>query len=167
MKEKKKLYISGPITGTDGYMEKFEKAQAYLEGLGYSTINPAKVNGALPEDTTYQEYMNMSMTMLAMADGVYMLTGWQQSKGATQEHTWAVTMGLAIIQQESEELEQEKEKIIESLEAVKETLIHQKQITEDGGAAIVRALTYIVKNLPGIHKAHININLPNNKERRE
>lgn len=102
MKERKKLYISGPITDTDGYMEKFEKAQAYLEGLGYSVINPAKVNGMLPEDTTYQEYMNMSLAMMTMADGVYMLTGWQQFKGATLEHTWAVTMGLAIIQQESD-----------------------------------------------------------------
>lgn len=100
MKEKKKLYISGPITGVDGYMEKFEKAQVYLEGLGYSVINPAKVNGMLPEDTTYQEYMNMSLVMIAMADGVYMLAGWQQSKGATLEHNWAATLGLAILHQQ-------------------------------------------------------------------
>ena len=63
---KKKVYISGPITGTKDYMEKFAKAEEVLKSKGYSVINPAKVNAQLPEDTTYEQYMQMSITMMNM-----------------------------------------------------------------------------------------------------
>lgn len=42
--EMSKIYISGPITGTDNYMERFEKAENGLKALGVSVVNPAKVN---------------------------------------------------------------------------------------------------------------------------
>ena len=51
-----KIYISGAITGTDDYMERFAKAEKELTEQGYSVINPAKVNAQLPEDTSYEEY---------------------------------------------------------------------------------------------------------------
>lgn len=40
-----KLYISGPITGTDDYMERFAAAQKELEEEGWSVVNPALVKG--------------------------------------------------------------------------------------------------------------------------
>ena len=43
-----KIYISGAITGTDDYMERFEKAEKELTDKGYSVLNPAKVNAQLP-----------------------------------------------------------------------------------------------------------------------
>ena len=49
-----KIYISGAITGTDDYMERFEKAEKELAEKGYSVVNPAKVNAQLPEDTSYE-----------------------------------------------------------------------------------------------------------------
>ena len=49
-----KIYISGAITGTDDYMERFVKAEKELTENGYSAINPAKVNAQLPEDTSYE-----------------------------------------------------------------------------------------------------------------
>ena len=45
-----KIYISGAITGTDDYMERFSKAEKELAEQGYSVVNPAKVNAQLPED---------------------------------------------------------------------------------------------------------------------
>lgn len=81
----KKVYISGPITGTDDYIERFEKAENDLKSQGYSVINPAKVNSNLPEDTTWNEYMKMSLCMLSMCDGIYMLKGWKESRGANME----------------------------------------------------------------------------------
>ncbi|MBQ2395648.1 MAG: DUF4406 domain-containing protein [Bacteroidales bacterium] len=106
MKKKKKIYISGPITGTKDYMSRFSTAHLSLARQGYSVVNPAMVNAMLPEDTTYDEYMAMSFAMLDMCDSVYMLDGWQNSKGAKMEFERAVKNGLNIIYQTMPEWQQ-------------------------------------------------------------
>ena len=85
-----KIYISGPITGKTDYMERFEKAEKLLKSKGYSVVNPAKVNAQMPEDTTYEEYMKMSFTMLDMCQYIYMLNGWHKSIGANRELGYAL-----------------------------------------------------------------------------
>lgn len=92
-----KVYISGPITGTKDYMERFSKAQKYLESKGYSVINPALVNSNLPKDTTYGEYMTMSLTMLTMCDTIYLLKGYEDSEGALIELNSAKLFGCKIL----------------------------------------------------------------------
>lgn len=86
-----KIYISGRITGLpkDYYMEKFAIAETIFKDKGISVINPAKVNGNLPEDTTYQEYMDMSILMLSMCDTIYMLNNYKESNGANIELKYA------------------------------------------------------------------------------
>lgn len=81
----RKFYISGPITGTDDYMERFARAEEYLKSKGYEVINPAKVNSMMPESTTWEEYMEMSLCMLGLCDAVYFLKGWEKSRGAMVE----------------------------------------------------------------------------------
>ena len=66
-----RVYLSGAITGTDDYMERFAKAERELTEQGYSVVNPAKVNAQLPEDTTYEEYMKMSFCLLSLCDVAY------------------------------------------------------------------------------------------------
>lgn len=93
----KKVYISGQITGTDDYMERFAKAEKELTEKGYSAINPAKVNAQLPEDTTYEEYMKMCFCMLDMCDSIYMMQGWKKSYGANREYGYALAKGMIIM----------------------------------------------------------------------
>lgn len=92
-----KVYISGAITGTDDYMERFARAEAVLTGIGNSVINPAKVNAQLPKDTTYEEYMKMSLFMLDMCDTIYMLNGWEKSCGANREYGYAMAKDKIIV----------------------------------------------------------------------
>ena len=92
-----RIYISGAITGTDDYMERFLKAQKELEKIGYSVVNPALVNSNLPEDTTYEEYMKMSFCMLDMCQYIYMLTGWKKSCGANREYEYALAKDKTIM----------------------------------------------------------------------
>ena len=92
-----KVYISGAITGTDDYMERFAKAEKELTEQGYSVVNPAKVNAQLPEDTTYEQYMKMSFCMLDMCDSIYMLKGWKKSCGANREYGYALASDMIII----------------------------------------------------------------------
>lgn len=96
-KQKEKIYISGPISGTEDYKERFEKAEKELKALGYRVINPAKVNANLPEDTTWEEYMKISLCMLSMCDGIYMMEGWPLSRGARTEYHYALGAGKTLV----------------------------------------------------------------------
>lgn len=95
----KRIYISGAITGTTDYMERFAAAEQKLTAEGYSVVNPAKVNAMMPEDMTWDEYMKMSATMLQLCDSIYMLKGWQESRGAKLENLWAFVDDLEIIEE--------------------------------------------------------------------
>ena len=92
-----KIYISGAITGTDNYMERFAKAEKELTENGYSVINPAKVNAQLTEDTSYEEYMKMCFCMLDMCDSIYMLNNWDKSCGANRELGYAMAKDMIIM----------------------------------------------------------------------
>lgn len=92
-----KIYISGGITGVSNYQAHFDGAQAGLESKGYEVINPAAVNAQLPESTTYEEYMEMSHTMLDMADVIFMLIGWEESSGASWELQHAIAKKMIIV----------------------------------------------------------------------
>ena len=92
-----KVYISGAITGTDDYMERFAKAEKELTGQGYSVVNPAKVNAQLPEDTSYEEYMKMCFCMLDMCENICMLKGFEKSCGANRELGYALAKDMIIM----------------------------------------------------------------------
>lgn len=91
------IYISGKITGTTDYMQRFNEAELRLKDCGYDVVNPASVNSMLPEGTPYECYMDTSKAMLKYCDTIYMLKGWQYSKGACQEREWAQKWGHKII----------------------------------------------------------------------
>ena len=93
-----KLYLSGAITGTDNYMDRFSMAEKSLEAE-HTIINPAKVNAQLPSDTDYEDYMKMSFCMLDMCDGIYLLKGWEKSCGSNRELGYAMAKGKIILRQ--------------------------------------------------------------------
>ena len=39
----------------------------------------------LPEDATWEEYIKVSLTLLSICTGVYMMPGWRESRGAVLE----------------------------------------------------------------------------------
>lgn len=92
-----KIYISGAITGTNDYMERFAMAEKELTEQGWSVVNPAKVNAQLPEDTSYEEYMKMCFCMLDMCIAIYILDGFEKSCGANREYGYALAKDMIII----------------------------------------------------------------------
>ena len=94
-----KIYISGKISGLSiwEYHTKFGKAENDLMSRGYSVINPAMVQSVMPKDTTYEEYMQMSMLELSFCDTIYMLDNWKQSEGAKKELKYAIEHGCTLM----------------------------------------------------------------------
>lgn len=101
-----KVYISGAITGTDDFMERFKAVEDRLKAEGVSVINPAHANSYMPEDTAYEEFMQLSFCLLDMCGAIYMMDGWEKSCGANREYRYALAKGKHILfesgQQETE-----------------------------------------------------------------
>jgi len=92
-KEMKKVFISGAITGCDGYKEKFLQAEEYLKSFGYAVMNPS----VLDEGFEHGEYMKVTLAMLSVCDTIYILPCALASKGATEEILEAVKAGKNIM----------------------------------------------------------------------
>lgn len=85
-----RVYISGPITGTEDYIERFKEEEKLIREEGNIPYNPAAVNSMLPEETTYEEYMKVSLMLMDMCDAVQLLPGWKNSVGANREYGYAL-----------------------------------------------------------------------------
>lgn len=95
-----RIYISGAITGTDDYMDRFAKVEKRLTKAGYTVYNPANANSYMPERTTYEQYMKISFCLLEMAEAIYMLKGWENSKGANREYGYALGRKMKIFMED-------------------------------------------------------------------
>jgi hypothetical protein len=91
------IYISGKITGTSDYIERFAEAEKRLKKCGEEVINPAKTCATLPPSLSWQDYMAVAITLLERCDTIYMMAGWEDSKGAVLEHEKAEELGKLII----------------------------------------------------------------------
>lgn len=94
-----KVYISGRITGTCDYMQRFCQAEKLLRVKGYEVVNPAKENAKLPEGTSWSDYMRASIKMLCECDSLYLMKGWITSKGACLERYIAYRLGMDVIEE--------------------------------------------------------------------
>lgn len=88
------IFISGRMRGLpDNGKHSFDAAEAILRDRGYIVLNPSDLPAGMPED----RYMPICTAMLQAADAIYMLDGWQESKGANAEFRYAVCQGKQII----------------------------------------------------------------------
>lgn len=92
-----KTYLSGPITGTDDYIERFAEAENKLTAQGYRVINPAKMLASLPEGFAHEDYMTICMGLLTACNAICMLDGWETSPGANREYGYALARGMQTI----------------------------------------------------------------------
>ena len=93
-----KIYIAGPMSGIEIFNRPaFHFAARRLSAEGHTVLNPA----TLPDGLSEREYMDIGCAMLRCADGIFLLSGWQNSKGARAEHALAEKLELEIIHQEN------------------------------------------------------------------
>ncbi|MBK5072547.1 DUF4406 domain-containing protein [Budviciaceae bacterium CWB-B4] len=88
------IFISGPMTGKLNFnRQAFNAAAARLKDEGFIVLNPA----IQPDGLTHDQYMVMSLAMLEQSDAIYLLKGWENSKGAVMEYDRAKQRDLLFM----------------------------------------------------------------------
>lgn len=95
------VYVAGPMTGyTDHNFPAFNKAADKLRSQGYTVFNPA--DHGVVEGATWEDYLRFDITKLIQCDTIYLLEGWENSKGAQLELLIAQKLNMKITVQELE-----------------------------------------------------------------
>lgn len=89
------VYLSGKITDNKNYKEDFGCAERFLSQMGYIVVNPARLD-EVAEGLTYEQYMKICYRLIDIADIIFMVSGWQKSKGANAELSYAKSLGKEV-----------------------------------------------------------------------
>lgn len=87
---RRRIYISGPITGRDPQTVRkaFDQAARYLRALDYLPVIP--LDNGLPATATYRQHMERDLQLLDACWGILMLSEWGESPGAREELEHAI-----------------------------------------------------------------------------
>mgnify|MGYP000005629026 FL=1 len=114
MGRKSTIYVAGPMRGHHDYnYPAFDRQTRVLKAQGWKVVNPADMDRSqfqpdnsphdFDPDINYedQEFMRdaLKRDMVAICDdctAIYMMAGWESSKGAKAEHALAKALGLDI-----------------------------------------------------------------------
>ncbi len=100
-KPRRVIYIAGPITGVSEYRANFRAAEVALTKRGCIVFSPAY----MPEGLPHEAYMPICFAMMDACDTIYLLTGWEKSKGAKMEKEYAFKKGMDIIHEKEDTTE--------------------------------------------------------------
>ena len=92
----RRVYIAGRITGVPFFKLSFSIAAFTLVFRGYEPVNPASIDFG-PDETenaTWEDYMRVCLPKLATCDYIYLLPGWEESRGAVLEKQIADALGI-------------------------------------------------------------------------
>jgi hypothetical protein len=90
------LYVSGPMTGHPNYnFPAFHEAAGRLRAAGHNVLNPADNWGGVV-DIDRHLCMKLDIAQVLMSDGIALLDGWRNSRGARVEMEVAYAIGLDI-----------------------------------------------------------------------
>lgn len=100
----KKIYIAGRVTGYPEYREHFKREEDKLIAEGHVCMNPSVLGEGFP----WEIYMPICYAMIYACDTIYLLSNWQDSRGAKLEYDYAVEHGLEIMFEDGESMDKFK-----------------------------------------------------------
>ena len=92
--EGKIVFISGAITGVDGYKQIFDATEQWLLEQDCTVLNPAVLP---PSGLEWEAYLRITQAMVREADAIYVLQNWEHSQGVREEIALAESLGKEII----------------------------------------------------------------------
>ena len=105
----KRIYIAGPMTGVPKFNRpKFEEAARILRAHGWTVESPVEIADAFGSQNTIvttpgllDTVIDEALAELAKCDAIYLLTGWENSRGAKTELLLALEKGMDVITERS------------------------------------------------------------------
>jgi len=96
----KLIYIAGPYTAEDVYLRRqnilrAERAAREVFRQGYIPVIPHSIGDALETGEKFKHFKHsdwmqkLCLPLLSRCDGIFLIPGWQESKGATIEFNFA------------------------------------------------------------------------------
>jgi hypothetical protein len=91
-----KVYLSGPITARTDYKMVFLEAEKRYSSMGHEVINPASLDDKV--ERSWGEWIIHDLKRMLDCDAIVLLDGWEKSKGADIELTFARGLKIAVIE---------------------------------------------------------------------
>ena len=134
------IYIAGPMAGLPLYnFPAFFAAEEVLRSKGWEPINPARFNavfGTEPTGRLLDAVCESERAAIPHLDAIYLLKGWENSKGARRELEVALHHDLMVVVEESEERKSKEQSYDEMIKTYRvkpiEILVPAKQTERRG-----------------------------------
>ena len=95
MEKGKIVYLSGNLESKND----FNCAENFLLQMGYIVLNPTQLED-ITEGLSAEKLMKISYQLIDIADIIFMVSGWQKSKGANAELSYAKSLGKKVMYQD-------------------------------------------------------------------
>lgn len=96
-----RIYVAGPMTGIpDLNFPLFHATAARLRAEGYDVVNPAEIN--VDPTAGWITCMRADIRELVTCDAIYLLPGWELSRGARLEEHIARSLGFKVLLDEDQ-----------------------------------------------------------------
>jgi hypothetical protein len=92
-----KIYISGAITNNPNAKAQFDKAKKTLVELNKNYYPISLMDLPHYHDQKWSSYMREDIKALMDCQGIYLIEGWEESKGAVIEKELACALDFKII----------------------------------------------------------------------
>lgn len=90
-----RVYLSGPMSGIpDNNFPAFEAWAKRLRACGFEVVSPHEI----PEAATWELCLRADIRELCTCDGIVLIPGWENSKGAHLELQVAHRVGMKVYQ---------------------------------------------------------------------
>lgn len=143
------IYIAGPMTGLDNFnFGSFFDAEYQLREEGWRAVNPAQhdltTGSVYLEDGRYkaspdfdlEKTLFWDLGRVAECDAIYMLDGWENSKGAAVEIALAQALGKEVLYQTEPLADWERELLEQPVVEV----MHDEAVSVNHGASVKDAV---------------------------
>lgn len=103
MSDRPLVYVTGPVRYTTDYKERFQQGALEVAQLGYEPVNVLESLGCEDlgdsdaDNKAYIQYLKRDIRTLLECHGIYLLRGWENSRGARLEKLIADGLDMVVI----------------------------------------------------------------------